>query len=475
MATMSSRRMAAGGFGIAVLCCAATFALGGGAQAATTAYPAGGSTFDGDPQGWTGSGASCGPLNPLALLCSASNSHDAGVGDPPGSIATNVTVTLNLLSVFTGTGTWTSPPFEVSAPSSVTAAAFSYERRVDAGGGPDLTPTSNVEVVLVDETAGTTTPILTELLTNADSAFTAQGAPVPAAAIVDGHSYRLRIATTTTSSVAGLLGQANTRFDNVGLTVQTAGPDLERPGTTPGGDTPLVSPGVQIRRGPYSNSEFTQIVNRFGLNAERGSGEGGSLVPIELCTVVGTAGRDRIVGTNGNDVICGLGGNDVIVGASGRDLVDGGDGADRINGSAGRDKLLALAGNDRVGGDGAADGIGGGAGRDIVGGAAGADRISARSGADRVSGGSGGDRIAGGAGRDVLNGGSGRDRIAGGGGADRLVGGPGRDRLLGGGGNDRLRAVDAVRDSVRGGPARDRAAVDRRDRVASVWRVTRRG
>ena len=37
------------------------------------------------------------------------------------------------------------------------------------------------------------------------------------------------------------------------------------------------------------------------------------------CTIVGTAGDDRIVGTAGDDTICGLGGDDTIFGRAGND------------------------------------------------------------------------------------------------------------------------------------------------------------
>ncbi|MBM2620642.1 hypothetical protein JIG36_34595 [Actinoplanes sp. LDG1-06] len=64
------------------------------------------------------------------------------------------------------------------------------------------------------------------------------------------------------------------------------------------------------------------------------------------CTVVGTAGKDRLRGTSGNDVICGLGGNDTIDGLGGNDVIDGGTGNDTINGGAGDDRISGGAGAD---------------------------------------------------------------------------------------------------------------------------------
>ena len=63
--------------------------------------------------------------------------------------------------------------------------------------------------------------------------------------------------------------------------------------------------------------------------------------------------------------------------------------------------------------------------------------------------------------------------MVGGPGHDILDGGPGRDFLRADFGNDRLQARDGVADEVRGGSGRDRAWVDRRDRVSSIELVNR--
>jgi RTX calcium-binding nonapeptide repeat (4 copies) len=125
------------------------------------------------------------------------------------------------------------------------------------------------------------------------------------------------------------------------------------------------------------------------------------------CTVAGTPGDDRLSGTAGRDVICGLGGNDHIHGGDGDDVVYGGPGVDEVEGGPG---------NDRVYGEG------------------------------------------------------GRDRLEGEAGADTIVGGRGRDVVSGGAGADTLHTRDGARDRVRGGPGRDRARVDRRDRITGVER-----
>ena len=107
-------------------------------------------------------------------------------------------------------------------------------------------------------------------------------------------------------------------------------------------------------------------------------------------------------------------------------------------------------------------------------GTAGADRILGRGGADRLLGLAGADCLSGGTGRDRLEGGRGDDTLEGGLGADLLIGGTGRDLLAGGAGADVIRARDGVRDTVRCGPGRDTAVVDRRDVVTGCEVVARR-
>jgi hemolysin type calcium-binding protein len=124
------------------------------------------------------------------------------------------------------------------------------------------------------------------------------------------------------------------------------------------------------------------------------------------CTIRGTPGDDVLVGTRGADVICGRGGRDVLLGRGGADVLFGGWGRDVLEG---------------------------------------------------------------GPGRDVLYGGPSRDSLAGGSYGDRLVGGRSRDVLRGDRGRDVLVARDGRPDLVHGGPAFDRARVDRGlDTVRSI-------
>ena len=114
--------------------------------------------------------------------------------------------------------------------------------------------------------------------------------------------------------------------------------------------------------------------------------------------------------------------------------------------------------------------IPGSPGADVIRGTAGRDVICGNGGNDRIYGGGGHDLLVGGRGDDKLYGQAGRDRLAGGAGADLLVGGGADDELLGGSGADLLSARDGIRERVNGGSGRDRARVDRSDRVRAVER-----
>jgi hypothetical protein len=150
----------------------------------------------------------------------------------------------------------------------------------------------------------------------------------------------------------------------------------------------------------------------------------------------GGPGHDVLTGTIAGDRINGLGGNDRISGLAGDDCLLGGSGSDRLSGSGGKDRLGGDAGNDRVGG------------------------------------GSGNDTIAGGSGKDRLGGDAGNDRLSGGSGNDTIAGGAGKNRLSGGPGNDVLRARNRKRDTVScGAGRRDRARIDRFDRVSGCERI----
>jgi hypothetical protein len=97
-------------------------------------------------------------------------------------------------------------------------------------------------------------------------------------------------------------------------------------------------------------------------------------------------------------------------------------------------------------------------------------------GRDSFTGTEHGDDIRGGGGRDKIAGKGGDDCLRGGRGRDLVVGGTGEDSIAGDRGRDRLKAADGERDLVRCGRSRrDRARVDRIDRVRGCEHIRPRG
>jgi Ca2+-binding RTX toxin-like protein len=395
---------------VAALVAAGVLGTAGAAGAAT--YPdAGGSTFDSDAEGWTSTLAEC-SAGGGTPLCTQANVYEPDGGNGSGGLVARMTILVNVLQLFEGEGHWSSPSFV--AQSSQGPGVLSYERSFVDDGLADLAPRAAIDAVLVDETDGTEVTLGTEEITEVDTGFATREDDVEPGALVAGRRYHLELRSTiaTTAAGLGLTGSAEVHYDNVVL--RTTDPSGGGSGT----------PGVTFTRDSVTDSSFRSLVERISVRAEVGTAPGGSLVRMEDCTIVGTAGDDRIRGSSGNDVICGLGGEDVVAGGGGRDLIDGGDGNDRLTGASGADVLVGLRGRDRLAGGTGRDGAGGGQGRD---------------------------RVRGGAGADRLYGGSGNDRLFGGGGRDRMAGAAGRDRLS---------ARDRRRDRVSGGRGRDRAAVD---------------
>ncbi len=203
--THIGRRLALVGVAMAALLLLAA----GSARAAV--YPVGGSSFSGGSQGWQVTEADCnaGPL------CTASGGYDGGAGNPPGSIAANTNVALNLLTVFESNVTLQSPDFRVEGGR---LGTLHLERQFAPGSLVDLAAETYYEVTLIDRTAGRESQPLDEVIEN-PSDFTGKDAAVT---LVPGHTYAISLAVQTSSSVAGtglLGGTTSTRFDNIELSV----------------------------------------------------------------------------------------------------------------------------------------------------------------------------------------------------------------------------------------------------------------
>ncbi len=358
-----------------------TAALAVAPAALASVEPNGGSGFDSGTDGWQATDATCQPNGgDPGELCSATNAFDPAVGNPGGSLRSRLSVQTGLL-LFDSGSTWRSPSFTIPGDPGgpVTGAQLSYDRSFDVGALSALDPEADVHVALVDETAGGQVEPLEETLDVNDDDFETRTGGVVSGGLVRGHTYHVQIQAdvrTTRTQSGGVSGSSDVHFDNVHVDI----PD-------PSGN----SPGVTFHGPPKSNPEIRALILNLDLHALAGDGPGGSLVPRDQCTILGTPGGDRIRGTTGNDVICGLGGNDGISGRGGRDVIDTGDGSDRASGRSGGDLLLGLKGKDRLKGGNGKDRIGGGAGRDKLFGRGNADLIAADDGRrDEVHGGAGG-------------------------------------------------------------------------------------
>ena len=198
------------------VCCLAVAAalLASPAGAATTVYPAGGSTFTGGAQGWEVTEATC----TAAPLCTPSGGYDGSAGNPPGSLAANTTIALNLLTVFKSTVVLRSPDFTVASAGDGT---LHLDRQFLSGALVDLTPQLDYTVLLLDRTAGAKSEPLTETVSS-NSEFVGKDHAVT---LKQGHRYAIEITANTSSSVTGtglLGGTTNARFDNVSVTVDSS-------------------------------------------------------------------------------------------------------------------------------------------------------------------------------------------------------------------------------------------------------------
>jgi Ca2+-binding RTX toxin-like protein len=364
-----------------------------GASAAVE--PGGGSSFGSSTDGWSSEVATCQPNQGApGELCSATNSHDAEVGNPAGSLRSRLGLDTGIV-LFDSEFTWRSPSFRIPGEpgAEVRGAEFGYDRQFSAGDQINLDPEAEVTVTVVDETAGTRTELIEETLDSTDDEFERATATAETGTVTREHIHHIELHATinTTSTGMGVSGGSAVHYDNVAL-------DIPPP--------PGNSEGVTFPKPPLTRPEITAVMNSLNLDALTGGGPGGSQVPLGECTIVGTPGADRMRGTTENDVLCGLGGNDSISGKKGRDVIDTAAGNDEAIGNNGRDMILGLGGGDVV---------------------------RARKGKDKISG--GGDR----------------------------------DQLRGQSNADLLAAEDGNRDLVHGGASRrDRARVDRADRVRGV-------
>ena len=142
-------------------------ALVAAAGASAAVEPGGGSSFGSSTDGWTSEVATCQPNQGApGEACSATNSHDAGVGNPAGSLRSRLSLDIGFV-LFDSEFTWRSPSFRIPGEpgAEVSGAEFGYDRRFAAGDLINLDPEAEVDATVVDETAGTETELIEETWT----------------------------------------------------------------------------------------------------------------------------------------------------------------------------------------------------------------------------------------------------------------------------------------------------------------------
>ena len=166
----------------------------------------------------------------LGILCSTSNTHVAGEGNPPGALQTQVAGLLpELLNVLQllgqADGTWTSDAFSYNEETPA-QASFSFDARTKLGALIDLGQGFGVRATLqrLQPSAGDIT--LGEwTLTKANSAnWTTLTGTLPTAALAPGGIYRIVFSISTLGALHLLGSPPTIQLDNVRLTATTPGP-----------------------------------------------------------------------------------------------------------------------------------------------------------------------------------------------------------------------------------------------------------
>ncbi len=135
--------------------------------AGAVTYPqSGGNGFDTGLEGWSSAAANCQPS--LLGLCSEKNAYSSVAGNPKGSIESRTDVLVNAADLFSATASWRSPSFDATTTG---AGTLKYDRRLEADALLTAQPTATVTAVLVDQTDKSATPLGSETLSGANSAF----------------------------------------------------------------------------------------------------------------------------------------------------------------------------------------------------------------------------------------------------------------------------------------------------------------
>ncbi len=366
------------------------------------------------------------------------------------------------------------------------ATYHAYSTDIDVQFPLDGMGTFNVDLRVVDDETGITSPLFSDTVTIASQVV---DGILHLAGTSSADDYTLQSAGNTVTwsdgndqvlgtfsgitEVAIAMGEGDDRLDASGLSLPItidggSGHDTLQGGSGAdtilggsGADSILGNGGSDLLRGQDGNDTLTGGSQADSLSGGPGNdtlkGEGGH------DTIRGEDGHDKLVGGDGLDLLDGNKGRDTLKGQAGRDTLVGGADDDTLQGEGGHDYLQGGAGNDRLEAGGGSDTLDGNDGDDTLIGHSGADSLSGHDGRDRIEGGSGRDMISGGSeadtllggdGADTIRGDSGNDTLKGHAGDDTLMGNQGHDHLVGGNHHDRLRG-GSDRDTLKGGSGHD--------------------
>ena len=208
------------------------------ARASEVDVPAIESTFSGGAGNWTATSA-CAPL------CTVTNTVDASSGaSSPGS-ATVVYTTLGGLlgGLATGTSTWKSPSFTWSS-ATPGRATLSFARKAAVGSLLAVGGSASSRIQLDDLTTDTTTTVVTQGISAADSSFVTREQVIDPTLLKQSHAYSLLV--TTNLSAAALLSNIRVAYDDislVGSVEAAAGRGARAAPGTPGGREAPGAPG----------------------------------------------------------------------------------------------------------------------------------------------------------------------------------------------------------------------------------------
>jgi hypothetical protein len=204
-------------------------------------------------------------LGIVELLCTTEGTgYDGTAGAPAGSLADNAQIPVSALSLFKAAFVDESPAFMAVESG---AGTFSLSRQFVPGGLLSLTPTFTYTAYLVDKTTNTKQKAITETL-EAEAPFAIKTGDV---SLTAGDSYSVQIeASTTASSVLGLLTETSSRFDNVVVT----GPDATKEEESEKEEPKNGENGTNGENGANGTSGSSGTNGTNGTNGSSGSSGG---------------------------------------------------------------------------------------------------------------------------------------------------------------------------------------------------------